>query len=253
MKREWPITRPDLIVILRSDKWKGDLIAGTVMETEIALISRGTQPKTKAFMPNACRGNDLRTYYRPTSYELHYVFLWSCGISTLALTSLLSFHPNHCICLAPSIPSPLVVAFAIQLPPTLSFFSLSSSFSLPSSSAPFNLPGLQWRRGRGNSMVTWHPANSLHCQLILAYRYAAVPCQPTSHHAPDISRPVYRAGELQSTYNLQPLALVMCNLSLKTHRHCQLCTKKIKIGNTKRQIIHNKTFIFILLSLFKFD
>lgn len=76
---------------------------------------------------------------------------------------------------------------------------LSSSFSLPSSCSPFNLPGLQRRRGRGNSMVTWHPAISLHCQLILAYRHAAVPCQPTSHHAPDIPRPVYRAAELQST------------------------------------------------------
>lgn len=124
-------------------------------------------------------------------------------------SSVLFFHPNHCICLAPSIPSPLVVAFAIRLPPTLSFFSLSSSFSLPSSCSPFNLPGLQWRRGRGNSMVTWHSAISLHCQLILAYRHAAVPCQPTSHHAPDIPRPVYRAGELQSTYNLQPLDLVL--------------------------------------------
>lgn len=56
-------------------------------------------------------------------------------------------------------------------------------------------------------MVTWRPAISLHCQLILAYRHAAVPCQLPSHHAPDIPRPVYRAGELQSTYKLQPYTL----------------------------------------------
>jgi len=35
-------------------------------------------------------------------------------------------------------------------------------------------------------METWHQAISLHRQLILALRHTAVPCEPTSHHAPDI-------------------------------------------------------------------
>lgn len=73
-------------------------------------------------------------------------------------------------------------------------------------------------------MVTWHPAISLHCQLILAYRHAAVPCQPISHHAPDIPRPVYRARDLQSTYNLQPRALAQ-----NTQKQPAL-QKKIKTG-----------------------
>lgn len=53
---------------------------------------------------------------------------------SLLFSSFLFFHPDHCICLAPSIPSPLVVAFTIQPPPTLSFF-LSLVFRLSPSQA----------------------------------------------------------------------------------------------------------------------
>lgn len=236
-----------------------------MIETEIALISRGTQPKTKAFTPNSLCGKDFRTYYRPTSYELNYVFLWSCGISTLALSSLLffSFLSSKSLHLSSTLHT-FSFGSGLYYPTTTHslLFSLSrlSSFSLPSSCSPFNLPGLQWRRGRGNSMVTWHPAISLHCQLILAYRHAAVPCQPTSHHAPDIPRPLYRAGELQSTYNLQPLALVIMQ-SLVQNTQKQPGLQRENKEWQKRQIICVlkfvfrlcKTFIFILISLFQFQ
>ncbi len=55
-------------------------------------------------------------------------------------------------------------------------------------------------------METWHEAISLHRQLILALRHTAVPCEPTSHHAPDIPS-LSAEKEKDRTHTNSPLFL----------------------------------------------